>query len=248
MTTRPMIRCAKVFFILFNLIFWLTGLSLLVVGIWSKISLLKYMKLSTSIDYNLAPYILIGCGSFIILVGFLGCWASLKEHPWALMLYMGVLFILFIAELAAGVTGYILRKKLKDGLTTGMKNAIQKYPNDKQGSIKKAVDDIQSKGFHCCGASSYKDWLNMTVANWPADMVPQSCCKDKKKCSYKSIVGHEKDIYQQGCVPAMSTFFKKNFAIIGGVALGIAFFQILGILCAYCLARFIRVVNSYEQM
>ena len=66
--------------------FQLTGLALLIVGIWSKISLVKYMKLSTSIDYNLAPYIMIGCGSFIILVGILGCWACLKEHSWALIL------------------------------------------------------------------------------------------------------------------------------------------------------------------
>eukprot|EP00794_Sanderia_malayensis_P011106 gene11103-12275_t len=199
----------------------LTGLALLTIGIWSKVSFLKYMKLSTSIDYNLAPYIMIGCGCFIILVGFLGCWASLKEHPWALILYMIILVLLFLAELSAGIAGYILRQKLQEGLAKGMKDAMKKYPSDKE--VQKAVDDVQAKAFHCCGADSYKDW--MTVSNWPKNTVPQSCCKDQSKCQSTSIKGHEKDIYQTGCVPAMKTFFKKNFAIIGGVALGIAFFQ-----------------------
>lgn len=27
---------------------------------------------------------MIGCGVFIVLVGFMGCWASIKEHGWAL--------------------------------------------------------------------------------------------------------------------------------------------------------------------
>lgn len=209
---------------------------------------MKYMKLSTSIDYNLAPYIMIGCGCFILLLGFLGCWASLREHSWALVLYMVVLVILFIAELCAGIAGYILRKKLQDGLEKGMKSAIKKYPNDKEGSIIKAVNDVQSKAFHCCGANNYKDWVNMTVQNWPKNSVPESCCKNKKNCHHDNITGHESDIYQTGCVPALKDFFKKNLAIIGGVALGIAFFQVLGIICAYCLARFIRVVSAYEKM
>jgi len=247
MTTRPKIQCTKVFFILFNLIFWLTGLALLVIGIWSKISLVKYMKLSTSIDYNLAPYIMIGCGAFIILVGILGCWAALREHSWALILYMIILLILFIAELAAGIGGYVLRNKLKKGLEDGMRKAMKNYGNDTEGSTKKAVDDIQSKVFHCCGADSYLDWTNGSLPNWKANTVPKSCCRNEKSCHFSAVKGHEKDIYTQGCVGAMKTFFKDKFAIIGGTALGIAFFQLLGIICSYLLARFIRVVSSYQE-
>ena len=75
-----------------------------------------------------------------------------------------------------------------------MRDAIKKYPNDKVGSIKKAVDDIQSKLFKCCGADSYKDWVNMTVKGWPNNTVPQSCCKGKT-CNNKNIYGHENEIY-----------------------------------------------------
>ena len=44
------------------------------------------LKLSSDINYNLAPYIMIGCGVFIVLIGFIGCWAAVKEHGWALKL------------------------------------------------------------------------------------------------------------------------------------------------------------------
>ena len=66
------------------LTFQLTGLGLLVLGILSKYAFSYMLKLSTDINYNLAPYIMIACGVFIVLVGFIGCWAANKEHAWAL--------------------------------------------------------------------------------------------------------------------------------------------------------------------
>jgi len=29
---------------------------------------------------------MIACGVFIVIVGFIGCWAAVKEHGWALRL------------------------------------------------------------------------------------------------------------------------------------------------------------------
>ena len=57
---------------------------MLVLGILSKYAFSYLLKLSSDINYNLAPYIMIACGVFIVLVGFIGCWAALKEHGWAL--------------------------------------------------------------------------------------------------------------------------------------------------------------------
>ncbi len=104
----------------------------------------------------------------------------------------------FCNKLAQPLTGiiHLFSLQLQDGLEKGMKSAIKKYPNDKEGSIIKAVNDVQSKAFHCCGANNYKDWVNMTVQNWPKNSVPESCCKNKKNCHHDNITGHESDIYQ----------------------------------------------------
>ena len=74
----------KGLFLLFNFVFWALGLALLIVGILAKVQFEEIVKLATDINFNIAPYIMIGCGAFIILVGFMGCWGSVKEHGWAL--------------------------------------------------------------------------------------------------------------------------------------------------------------------
>ena len=74
---------------------------------------------------------------------------------------------------------------------------MKNYGNDTEGSTKKAVDDIQSKVFHCCGADSYLDWTNGSLPNWKANTVPKSCCRNEKSCHFSAVKGHEKDIYTQ---------------------------------------------------
>ena len=80
-----------------------------------------------------------------------------------------------------------------------MNNAMKKYGNDTEGSIKRAIDDIQKKVFQCCGAGSYLDWTNGTLTNWKKNTVPKSCCKQEKGCHHDSVKGNEKDIYTQVC-------------------------------------------------
>lgn len=53
-----------------------------------------------------------------------------------------------------------------------------------------------------------------------------------------------KRIYTEGCLTKFETFVKDNVFIIGGVGIGLAFVQIVGILFAFCLARALR--KEYE--
>jgi len=254
--------CTKGLFLIFNFVFWLTGLGLLVLGILSKYAFSYMLKLSSDINYNLAPYIMIGCGVFIVLVGFIGCWAAVKEHGWALKLYMFVLVILVVVEIAGGITGYVMRNKLSNGLKSGLDNAVKNYYQDED--LKEAMDKVQGSVIKCCGENGYKDYVtpggNATVGNATVGnattvthyKVPKSCCKDgvTDGCKYDQVITDattDTGFYTDGCYSELLTKTKKNFLIVGGCALGIAVFQILGILCAWALTRQFN-SDSYQQM
>lgn len=252
MATQPLVTCMKGLFLVFNFVFWVTGLGLLVVGILAKFAFSYMMKLSTGINYNLAPYIMIGCGVFIVLIGFMGCWAAVKEHGWALKLYMFVLIILILVEIGGAIAGYLLRGKVKSGLKDGMDDAVKNYYTD--SDFKEAMDKVQESVIKCCGVTSYKDYLsndNSTTNSTTTNRVPKSCCKNKDgtNCKYQNIDTENPEsngIYLQGCYDELLSKAKKSFLIVGGVAIGIAVFQILGVICAYVLTKQFKL--SYEKM
>jgi len=246
-------NCMKGLFLIFNFVFWVTGLGLLITGILVKYTFSYMIKLSTNINYNLAPYIMIGCGVFIILIGFMGCWASIKEHGWALKIYMFVLVLLFLVEIGGAIAGYVLKGKLSKGLKDGMDNAVGNYyTND---DSKSAMDQVQEKIVKCCGVSNYTDYFNgktcATVSKNETLRVPVTCCKseDRSGCQYKDICKAAGDlgIYENGCYDQLLKEAKEKFLIIGGVALGIAGFQILGVLCAYVLTKKFQSNSKYEN-
>ncbi|XP_057302194.1 tetraspanin-6-like [Hydractinia symbiolongicarpus] len=248
MGSQPLVSCMKGCFLIFNFVFWLTGLALLIIGILTKFAFNDIMKLSTDINYNLGPYIMIGCGVFIVLIGFVGCWAAVKEHSWALKIYMFVLIVIFIIEMIGAITGYAFRNKLKKGLEKGLRNAVDNYKTDKD--LKEGLDKIQAK-VKCCGVNSYKDFFNSSASNSTVKSVPKTCCKNQGSpdCHYKDLNGFTPDkmgIHTHGCYNELLDQAKGKFLLIGGVALGIALFQILGVVCAYILTKQFK--SSYEQM
>uniref|UniRef100_A0A8C4N9T4 Tetraspanin n=1 Tax=Eptatretus burgeri TaxID=7764 RepID=A0A8C4N9T4_EPTBU len=158
-----------------------------------------------------------------------------------------ILFIIFIIELASGIAAYVLKDKIHKQLIEEAHTVIKEYPKDK-----KAVDDLQKK-LQCCGAENYTDWFGNTKwanSTAPNTSVPDSCCKlvpatkvPPHGCGQKI----SKDtIYMEGCVKKVENIIKKNVLIIGGVAIGIGFAQIIGILFACLLMKGIK--HDYEVM
>ncbi|XP_065644809.1 tetraspanin-6 isoform X2 [Hydra vulgaris] len=309
--SQPLVTFVKGLFLVFNFVFWISGLALLVIGIMAKFAFKYFMKLSSDIDYNLAPYVMIGCGIFIVLIGFCGCWAAIKQHSWVLKLYMFIMVLLVLSEVGGAIAGYILKGKLASGLKEGMMKAVKNYYSNKD--LHDAMDEIQAKYVKCCGVNSYQDYFNVSSSTTaPAvtttslatnasttteatttvittgtlyinttvalpnttttaetnstvgrkrreadtvseESVPQSCCKnsDGSGCRFKDLKGlkpEEMGIYTQGCYDGLFNIAKKNFGIVGGVAIGIAVFQLLGIVCAYFLTQLFMKTNKYEQM
>ena len=66
-------------------LFQVSGIAILALGIWTKVELYMYMEL-TDHYYKEAPYVLIGVGAGIVLIGSLGCLCTVKGK--SVLLYM----------------------------------------------------------------------------------------------------------------------------------------------------------------
>lgn len=209
------------------------------------------MQLS-SVYYKEAPYILIGVGAVITLVGSFGCCCTFRGNSPLLYLYSTFLVLVFIIELSCGVAGFVYKSKMETGFSEGLDSSIQKYGLELEPT--KAWDGLQDK-LHCCGKTDYTDWFatpwEKTQVN-KTNIVPQSCCiGDVSKCVNhdlpSKLANQTYSIYTEGCYHTVTNFMQKNMALIGGVALGISFFQLLGAALACCLAKNINKAK-YEQV
>ncbi|KAK3094686.1 hypothetical protein FSP39_004917 [Pinctada imbricata] len=245
--TAPAVACMKLMLMIFNFVFWVTGIAILAIGIWTKVDLYKYMELS-SIYYKESPYVLIGVGAVIVVVGSLGCCCTMKGNSCLLYMYAGFLVIVFVAELSAGCTGFIYKGKLEKGFKEGLTNAIKKYGSNDDITV--AMDNMQ-KQLHCCGNSAYTDWFNSTWGSGKNYSVPESCCRSDVSTVCQNVnvktVGYNASIYTEGCASTVIDFMQAKMGMIGGVALGISFFQLFGALLACCLAKNIN-RSKYEQV
>lgn len=242
--TKPVITCLKTFLISYSLIFWFTGVILLAVGVSGKVSLEAYLSLGSDESTN-APYVLIGTGAIIVIFGLFGCFATCRGSPWMLKLYAMFLTLVFLAELVAGISGFIFRHEIKATLGKAYTEAVKSYNGTDSRST--AVDTIQ-KTLFCCGVNNYTDWIGTPY--YKEKGFPESCCKDIANCSAESLKDPKKaetEVYHEGCFQKVTKALESNLGIIAGISFGIAFFQLIGIFLACCLSRYIN-NNQYEMV
>ncbi|KAG9338642.1 hypothetical protein JZ751_025480 [Albula glossodonta] len=221
----------------------LTGVILLAVGVWGKVSLEAYFSLALDKSTN-APYVLIGTGAFIVIFGLFGCFATCRGSPWMLKLYAMFLALVFLAELVAGISGFLFRHEIKAILNNTYSNAIEHF--DGASPQSQAVDTIQ-RTLECCGSESYKDWGKTDY--FKTNGIPASCCKKANTCPPDDLKDMEKaadEVYPKGCFSQVTAKMEANLGIIAGISFGIAFFQLIGVFLACCLSRYIT-NNQYEM-
>uniref|UniRef100_A0A8C9JDD5 Tetraspanin n=2 Tax=Panthera TaxID=9688 RepID=A0A8C9JDD5_PANTA len=224
--------------------FQITGVILLAVGVWGKLTLGTYISLIAENSTN-APYVLIGTGTTIVVFGLFGCFATCRGSPWMLKLYAMFLSLVFLAELVAGISGFVFRHEIKDTFLRTYTDAMQNYNGNDERS--RAVDHVQ-RSLSCCGVQNYTNWS--TSPYFLERGIPLSCCMNETDCNSQDLhnltVAATK-VNQKGCYDLVTSFMETNMGIIAGVAFGIAFSQLIGMLLACCLSRFIT-ANQYEMV
>ncbi|XP_062976005.1 CD63 antigen [Elgaria multicarinata webbii] len=233
-------KCVKFLVFFFNFIFWLCGIALIALGVFVQIELKKTLMVTSPSSASGAPIVILVVGVIVFFISFFGCCGAMKENYCMVTTFAVLLTLIFLVEIAAAIAGYIYKDKIKSVIDEEIRAEMQQYGNDT--TITNLLDDMQ-KNNSCCGATSYKDWFNVT--KFSSGKVPESCCKSNSTtCTTNPSAAT--GVYTQGCATKVETWLRKHIIIVAAVALGIAFFELLGIIFACCLMKGIR--SGYEVM
>ncbi|XP_078738738.1 tetraspanin-7 [Lampetra fluviatilis] len=251
--TKPAIACLKTLLLLYSLVFWVTGLVLLCVGVWGSLSLGPYLALLSEpgaeggSSATTAPLVLMGTGAAILLFGLVGCMATCRGSPCLLKLYAVLLLTVFLAELIAGISGFIFRHEINGLFRSNLKRAMDAYSGPSHSGSDGAIDTLQ-RTLRCCGLSDYEDWWRTPYGE--ASGAPPSCCVNATDCAASAlgnVTSASAVVYHQGCFTLVTGFMQQHLTVIAGCAFGIAFSQVFGMVLSCCLARHIN-ANQYEMV
>ncbi|KAM9813441.1 tetraspanin-2-like [Neosynchiropus ocellatus] len=145
-------KCVKYLLFVFNFIFWLSGMLVLAVGLWLRfdpqtVELLTGEEAPDS--FFIAVYILLGAGGLMMLVGFFGCFGAIRESQCLLASFFVCLVIIFGAEIAAGVFGFINKDQIVEEVQKFYSSSIADVSNTNSS----AIAFVYHKTLNCCGGS-----------------------------------------------------------------------------------------------
>jgi len=236
----------KYVFFAFNFLFWVLGLATLGVGIAARIKLKDYDSLlGDSGSVSTAMNILICAGVFVALIGFLGCCGAIRSNKTMLIIYAALVVLVFILEIAAGALAYTKKDSVVAAVVKTIKEeVISNYgkakTTDAGKAIDKAMDKLQST-LYCCGIEGPKDYENNTAwrkkvndTSGPLKKVPISCCHPTTAKNGVCPINNSQTV---GCKTKVEKFLKDHIWQIGGVGIGIAFVQVIGVVVAVVLIR-----------
>ncbi|XP_072511062.1 CD63 antigen [Notamacropus eugenii] len=231
-------KCVKFLLYLLVLAFWACAVGLIAVGVAVHFTLNQTIPIGSTAG-SVVPVVIIALGTFLFLVAFLGCCATCKENYCLMTTFAIFLSLIVLVEVAAAIAGYIFRNKVKSEFDKGFQDEMMEY--GKNNTTSRFLDELQ-KEFKCCGATNYTDWER--VPQMPKNRVPDSCCQNATQgCG---IGFKPSDINQEGCVEMIGNWLKNKALLLAGVALGVTFVEILGVIFACCLMKSIR--SGYEVM
>ncbi|KAJ7317099.1 hypothetical protein JRQ81_003261 [Phrynocephalus forsythii] len=208
----------KLMMFVFNGVVFLGGVALLSIGIWVKVDSTSFVKILGAAAPHLVQlinvgYLCIALGTFLLLMGFLGCWGAVKESKCLLLLFFVVTLILFVAEVAGAVV-VLAFSSVADIFVEHMKNWAKKTLEEdygKQEDITAIWTTTMKEVFEMAKSCFCLSYFYHIHAKYPS-----SCCKLNEECQ-ESEIDHDK----KGCWHEFHDFLSNNGKIVGGVALGI---------------------------
>ncbi|XP_028255779.1 tetraspanin-33 [Parambassis ranga] len=247
----------------FNFIFWIISLVMVGIGVYAR--MMKHAEAALACLSVDPAMMLMVIGVLMFIITFCGCVGSLRENICLLQTFCICLTIIFMLQLAAGILGFIFSDKARNKVTEMINKAIIHYRDDID--LQNLIDFGQRE-FGCCGGIVYTDWsqnmyFNCTDTNPSRERcsVPFSCClisKNKvvintmcgqgmQKVEYLEAGNH---IYTNGCIDKLVNWIHSNLFILGGIALGLAIPQLVGIFLSQILINQIKdqvELQNYNQ-
>ncbi|XP_022083557.1 tetraspanin-1-like isoform X2 [Acanthaster planci] len=258
-------NCAKILLIVFNIVFFIVGIALLAVGIWVVTSPynLDILSILDNPILESGAYFIIALGAFIFVVSFLGCCGAWMENRLMLIIYFIIVLLIFIAQLIGCAVIIAYKDKVDAFVTNQLRKTMNNYEGEAaENKYSQGWNALQVL-LECCGTNNYTDWMdtpwygnntNIMVGGqslkpeWPA-----TCCKVDNNlvvfegkyptpnnltyCYGVGVNEMTRDMYlnTEGCYQAFEDWVKSRALYIGGVGLGLAFLEIMGMVLSMCL-------------
>ncbi|XP_025047941.1 tetraspanin-11 isoform X3 [Alligator sinensis] len=207
---------------------WVGGVAVMAVGIWTLAEKSNYLNILASSTFAVSAYILIFAGSLVVITGFLGFSAVVREQRSCLSTYFSLLLLIFLIELVAGVLAYIYYQRLGEELKQHLTQTLtENYALPGKAHITHSIDRLQ-QDFQCCGSNSSTDWQQSAYilsSESGARVVPDSCCKTVTfECGRRD---HPSNIYKAegGCITKLEQFLADHLLIMGAVGIGVSCLQ-----------------------
>nr|AJF38198.1 cd63 [Locusta migratoria] len=224
--------CVKYLLFTFNLLFVISGIVIVSVGALALSNFSSYDPFFGG-TVIAGPIVLLIVGVIVFIVAFFGCCGALKENHCMVVTFSVLLLIIFAMELGGGIAGYVLKEVLKDDVDNQLNSTLSKYGSNED--ITKSWDIMQTD-LHCCGINGPDDWIKAGMK------IPASCCSSGNHVN--EVCGSPP--FTNGCVESLENFITHRAVVLGGVGIGIAFVQLVGVILACCLAKSIR--KEYETV
>lgn len=241
-------RCAKYMLITVSFMFAITAILLVMVG---STILTIFGDFNQFLDghFYSPPTLLIAIGFIMLFVTTLGAYGALRESVLLINLYGVLLFLVFILEVAAAIAAFSMQGGVNSMLKRTLEDSLAEYENNTY--VRYGVNMMQS-GLECCGIMSPDDWRpywspnkNITNENHERIFLPPSCCGDRYYL-YENTTQCER-ISQAGCLHRMEYIISESTMLIATGATTVAFVQLLGVICAFMLAKTLRRNKSIRE-
>ncbi|XP_076163654.1 tetraspanin 6 isoform X2 [Ptiloglossa arizonensis] len=218
-------ECIKWLLFVFNFLFAVCGLAILAISIVAHLQLKSVTEgINTNIVFPVITLMVIG--SIIFVISFFGCCGAIRESHCMTITFASFLLFLLLIQVSVAVYAFVAVVKNDNtqiDIVGGYRKIFDQYYTQSEDRI--LVDEIQN-ALHCCGVDSPKDFTGT---------IPASCCGKlgNETCS----AGTE---YSNGCGKEILRALEYAGSVLGGVAIGIAVVELIGIVFALCLANSIK--------
>jgi len=229
-------KCVKYTLFVFNLLFLLAGLALIIVGAVVQVQTSKATFGGTASG---AGIFIIVIGSVVFLVCFFGCAGAINNNYCMVVTYGVLLLIILLAQIAAVITGFVMKDKFTATVKDEMLNELMSY---RPHNVTAAIWNDTQKTLECCGLNDFNSWKVNPALN-VTNSVPDSCCKVySENCGYEALDDPhpENQLHAVGCETKLVELLKKYLIAVGAVAAAVGILELLGVIFAFCLANCLR--------
>jgi len=225
-------RLNKILFLVFLILYFIAGLSLLITGSVAHRQASQYSEITGHSLVSGAGFI-IALGVIILILSVLGFLGAYTNRLNLLKIFIGTLAVILLLEFIAVIVGFTLRHKGDKQLRTKLFDSMPEYGKG-NSDVMTEWDRLQRR-WSCCGVDQWKDWEEKL----PEKKIPTSCCL-KNDCT---PVNNGTVYFDIGCYSFARNLFFRYSKALGGVSLFFFFVELIGLGLAIHLLRDLK--NNY---